>query len=395
MEVVLVEATGRVADCASGKAGGFLARDWPDSELSRSSYSLHTHLAKEHNGAQRWLYRTVETFSVAVKKSPPRSGRAAGKNTKKMRLDWVAGSPTADQIGTHANTAQVHPRLLCEALFELSGAKLVHARVCDLVKKKCPMGKEVVVGVSVVDSAIEEDENDKEGKTKVRDADAAREGKRKEVKRVIEADHIVVALGPWCDSVMRKSWGCRIRRVAGQKGHSVVFQAPPFSVKLEEGSDTNTKDSRDTSLTSIPGQCLFTEVGKMEGPEVYPRSDGTVYVCGGTGDSGTTWDELLPDDPTAVQPAADVTDRLVSLSATVSPLLGKDSVIARQACFLPATADGVPLIGRVDGFSNLLVGTGNSVWGILNGPATGRALAEMIVFGESRSLDLDEFDPNV
>ena len=37
--------------------------------------------------------------------------------------------------------------------------------------------------------------------------------------------------------------------------------------------------------------------------------------------------------------------------------------------------------------------TGHSCWGILNGPATGKALAELICAGESQCVDLAPFHP--
>ncbi len=36
---------------------------------------------------------------------------------------------------------------------------------------------------------------------------------------------------------------------------------------------------------------------------------------------------------------------------------------------------------------------GHSCWGILNGPATGKALAEMICTGASECVDLSPYDP--
>jgi glycine/D-amino acid oxidase-like deaminating enzyme len=39
------------------------------------------------------------------------------------------------------------------------------------------------------------------------------------------------------------------------------------------------------------------------------------------------------------------------------------------------------------------VATGHSVWGILNAPATGEAMAELIVDGAARTVDLSRFDP--
>ena len=68
-------------------------------------------------------------------------------------------------------------------------------------------------------------------------------------------------------------------------------------------------------------------------------------------------------------------------------------IVTRQACFRPVTRDGLPLIGRLPGLANAYVATGHSVWGILNAPATGEAMAELIVNGTARTVDLAPFDP--
>ena len=57
------------------------------------------------------------------------------------------------------------------------------------------------------------------------------------------------------------------------------------------------------------------------------------------------------------------------------------------------TEDGLPLIGAVPGVAGAYVATGHSVWGILNAPATGEAIADLIVDGASRAVDLSPFDP--
>ena len=54
------------------------------------------------------------------------------------------------------------------------------------------------------------------------------------------------------------------------------------------------------------------------------------------------------------------------------------------------TEDGLPLIGEVDG---AYAATGHSVWGMLNAPATGEAMAELILDGAARTIDLAPFDP--
>jgi glycine/D-amino acid oxidase-like deaminating enzyme len=45
----------------------------------------------------------------------------------------------------------------------------------------------------------------------------------------------------------------------------------------------------------------------------------------------------------------------------------------------------------VPGPANAYVATGHSVWGILNAPATGEAIAELIAEGPTRSVDLSLF----
>jgi glycine/D-amino acid oxidase-like deaminating enzyme len=53
--------------------------------------------------------------------------------------------------------------------------------------------------------------------------------------------------------------------------------------------------------------------------------------------------------------------------------------------------DGVPLIGPVPGAPGAYLATGHASWGILNAPATGRMVSEMILDGESRSVDASPF----
>jgi glycine/D-amino acid oxidase-like deaminating enzyme len=47
----------------------------------------------------------------------------------------------------------------------------------------------------------------------------------------------------------------------------------------------------------------------------------------------------------------------------------------------------------VPGVKGAFIATGHSVWGILNAPATGEALAELIVEGDARVVDLAVFTP--
>ncbi len=81
------------------------------------------------------------------------------------------------------------------------------------------------------------------------------------------------------------------------------------------------------------------------------------------------------------------------MCSDLSPVLASAKIVARQACFRPVARDGLPLIGRVPGVAGAYLATGHGVWGILNGPATGEAMAELIAGGAAQSVDLSAFDP--
>ena len=154
----------------------------------------------------------------------------------------------------------------------------------------------------------------------------------------------------------------------GLKGHSLVFETG----------------------TAIPSEALFLEyteaTGSVLSPEIFPRADGTTYVCAISSDSP------LPTDPDLVVPDDGAIDRLKALCSRMSPILASSRILSSQACFRPVTQDGLPLIGAVPGAPGAYVATGHSVWGILNAPATGEAMAELILDGLSKVVNLSPFD---
>jgi glycine/D-amino acid oxidase-like deaminating enzyme len=183
---------------------------------------------------------------------------------------------------------------------------------------------------------------------------------------VIEGDAVVIALGPW--SVLAAAW-LPLPMIYGLKGHSVVFR----------------------SDAAITPHALFVECeaadGSVDTPEVFPRPDGTTYVC------GLSSEQPLPLDPGAIGSDAEATARLRAMTASFAPGLAAAEVISAQACYRPVARDGLPLIGPVRGLAGAYVATGHSVWGMLNAPATGEALADLIVDGASPTVDLAPFDP--
>ena len=149
-------------------------------------------------------------------------------------------------------------------------------------------------------------------------------------------------------------WGC--------KGHSLVFE---------------------TSET-IPAEALFLEYrgasGEILTPELFPRADGTTWVCA----ISTTGP--VPVDPADVAPDKGAHARLEALCRNISPALAAAPIKARQVCFRPLTEDGLPLIG-----AGACVATGYSGWGMLNAPATGEAMSELILDGAAHRVDRNAY----
>jgi glycine/D-amino acid oxidase-like deaminating enzyme len=319
-----------VAGAASGKSGGFLALDWcrgsPLDRLARRSFELHAELSSELGNP--WGYRRLMTYggyAVAGETAP-------GQH----RRPWLAhGVAITGPLGSAETTALVEPRSFTIGLFraaQVHGAVLRHGTVVDLVRR--PSG--VVGGVAL------------------------------ESGEIVEGDAVVIAMGPW--SIMATRW-LPLPAVLGYKGHSLVF---------ETGG-------------SIPAEALFLEYREASGeiltPELFPRADGTTWVCA----ISTTGS--LPVDPADVVPDEGAHVRLEALCRNISPALAAAPVKARQACFRPVTEDGLPLIGAVLGIDGVYVATGHSVWGMLNAPATGEAMSELIFDGAAKHVDLAPFAP--
>ena len=141
----------------------------------------------------------------------------------------------------------------------------------------------------------------------------------------------------------------------------------------------------------MPAEALFLECreasGAVQTPELFPRADGTTYVCAISSESP------LPIDPARVTPDPGAIERLQAMCTGLSAALANAKILARQACFRPITSEGLPLIGPVAGIEGAYIATGHSAWGILNAPATGESMAELILDGAARSVDLSAFDP--
>ena len=326
--VTVVERTG-VACAASGKSGGFLALDWCDNtpveELARASFALHATLAREI--ATDYGYRRMDTFMLVARE---KGAVAGGHRVPAPR--WIDGPAiVAGTIGTPETTAQVHPARFTTALLDAA------------------TGRGVVLRPGVVEAVVSH-------------ASAVRgvtvDG------QTLEADAVVLAMGPWTGRIK----GLHLPRLQGLKGYSVTLDA-----------------------ADVPAHALFMEYRLADGralePEIIPRPDGTVYVC------GMADRQPLPDSAEGVEVSETGCAILAGAAGRVAASLATAPITRRQACYRPVADDGLPLIGPIPGAPGAYVATGHGPWGMLNAPATGLALAELIADGAAKSVDLRPFDP--
>ncbi len=273
----------------------------------------------------------MDTFQVAASRN--------GDVNRYRRIpspSWLDGNCAIfSALGGPTTTAQLHPKRFTRALLDAAVAK----------------------GASLRRGAVSGIELGKTG-SKVNGVRVGEE--------VLPADAAVIAMGPW--SILASAW-LPLPLVAGMKSHSIVIDA----------------------AKPIPAQALFVEFvsdpGEARSPEVVPRADGKVYVC------GISDDEPLPGDPSMVTVRDDACDELHALSGVLSTTLGRGVVVRRQACYRPICEDAMPIMGKAPGVTGAYVASGHNCWGMLNAPASGLAMAELIADGASRSIDLSPFDP--
>lgn len=334
LEVTVVERCD-IACAASGKAGGFLALNWSSGatgKLANLSYRLHEELARELQ--VDYGYRKVNTLSVSFSES--------SKGTTDERNDvpaWITGPAKRPAvIGSPETTAQVHPRLFTKAI--LDNAIKNHG---------------VVVKIGKVE-AIQTSDTTKKVTGVLVDGE------------IVPADSVVVAMGPWSSQL--KLIG-QLTSISGLKAHSIILKPKDPEV--------------------ITADMLFTHYVTKEGkkyePEIYPRPNGEVYMC------GMSEEVQVPEDPSEIVPSSGSSPALRQMAATISSHLATADCTAEQACFLPCSEDGLPVIGPIPGVEGAFVATGHSCWGILMAPATGLAMAELIAEGEAKSVDLRPFYP--
>ena len=337
--VTVVDHAG-LASCASGKAGGFLARNWNDrtplKQLSQKSFDMHEEVARK---LKLKSYRRLRCKSVTPGGSKP-------EVRKLQHLEWVEDASNVRVMGDESTIAQVHPKELTEQMW----------KVCEGI------GSEFVLGT--VNELMIEDPKDPKGP--VSDPKDPKDPRKPRVvgayvnSQPIKAEKVICCMGPWAQVI-----GMLLPKlkIYGQKCHSVCLQTERV---LSEA-------------------VFFAGLGNFE---VYPRNTGENYVTGFPDPVS-----IVTEPPGNVLVRREVCEKLVSRMSQVSPEMRLAKVTAEQSCYLPLTADTFPAMGPLPGYDGGYLCVGHGCWGILNSLASGLAMSELILDGEATTLDLKCFDP--
>lgn len=263
-----------------------------------------------------------------------------GKNELKKRQPHVAPSIIAS---TYSPTdSQVDPMLLMRALLRYS-----NARGMQVLRKSAPLGI------------------DKKGDHWAVDIPGGK----------VECDAIVFAAGAWSKSV-GELIGIDIP-ISPRRGQIAITEQIPIIGETNAWTAAYIASKLDKSLMPDKGP-FAKEIGL--GFSFSQTHDGNYLIGSTREDAGF--------DKTTNERALSI---VVKQALEYFPVLKSTSIIRTMAGFRPATPDGSPIVGAVDGFDGIFIASGHEGDGIALSPVTGRAVSSMIngTFNDARYDELN------
>ncbi|KAF3087069.1 hypothetical protein TWF569_003145 [Orbilia oligospora] len=400
--ITLLDTSPTLFACASGRAGGFLAKDWfgaASSKLGELSFGLHRQLADANDGRRRWGYSPSNSYSFE---------RGTGEEGRKRGDDWLRdGTSRVDassgvggeddgnvQRGTAPawwnceggkvelsctgdSTAQLDPLGLCEFLLEE-------------VRRRGVTIRHPVTPVRVVQSP----DKRLEGLVISNGNGTAEEEQQEEV---LSCSHILIAAGSWSGRLFEKLFptsGYRLP-ISSLAGHSIVVRSPAHRSQETEPRDLH---------------AVFSSIDGLDWhPEAFSRVNGDIYLAG-INSATIPLPELATDvkenDADIQMLISSAKDLIVQFGvggdknddhddSTRNGLTNEANVIRRGLCHRPVTPAGKPILSRIPdaflgglntnigGGGGVFVATGHGPWGISMSLGTGKVMAEMILGGET------------
>jgi glycine oxidase len=146
----------------------------------------------------------------------------------------------------------------------------------------------------------------------------------------------------------------------------------------------------DIPVTPLKGQILRLQHGgpaiktslHWGGSYVASKPDGLIWA-------GTTEEEAGFDDG----PTMEARNKIMGDLLRMAPTLADANLVRQTACLRPLSADGMPIVGQVPGWTNLFVGTGAGRKGILWSTGMSFGLADLVLEGKTGVPGLQFLDP--
>ena len=243
--VTILEAQ-KLANAASGKGGGFMARSWGDGSPTQTLHELAFDLYEElcpKLGVQSYRKLPVLSVSPGPTAKSRQDNKSKNPSIRDIVPNWLDGSVgRLSPMGFGDDTAQVTPREVVERMIEFANKD---GKAIDAVLGKC-------VGVDT------EVKGEAKAVTGVQYVD-----KETGEEKVLPASDVVVSAGPWsCNAELWFDGAVKLP-MEGVKSTSIVWRPP------RDGSPVDA-----TALFCGEDPRYNTHL------ECYPRPDGTIYLCG-------------------------------------------------------------------------------------------------------------------
>jgi len=322
-KITLLEAK-EPASAASGKGGGFMARSWGDGSPTQSLHEIafdsYENLAQELGCKS---YRKLPVLSV----SPGYRGlKDARKNFGDMVPDWLDGDiGRVSALGMGDDTAQITPKEFVLKMLEATKDSV-----------------EVILGTCV---GVETKQGLKDDSQKITAVKYQPRGGGENEEAVISADAVIVSAGPW--SCAAEDWflGAVELPMEGVKSTSIVWRKP-------EG------------LEEVDATALFCGEDDRFGThlEVYPRPDGSIYLCGIGGSNYIPKEDLkkgaFREVCGANEDRVDAATRSFQQMSEQYKMNGE--LLRTQACMRPCPPDAMPYIGSIPGYEGAYINAGHN-----------------------------------
>lgn len=346
-----------------------MARSWGEGTATQGLHELAFDMYSEmcdELGVESYRKLPVMSVSPGPTSTKKKDNKKKNPQVADIIPNWLDGSVgRLSPMGWGDDTAQVTPKEFVEKMMEYinqdgkePGVKVVLGTCKGVECEDGEDGLKVVTGVKY--------------------------GNVDEEEKTLQADDVIVAAGPW--ACQAEDWfeGAVQLPMEGVKSTSIVWKPP-------------VDDDGNSKIDAVEATALFCGEDDRFGThlEVYPRPDGTIYICGIGGSDYISTSELQASAfLTSISPKPDRVEAASSAFKMMSNSYATEGELSHaQACMRPCPPDAKPYMGKVTGWKGAYINAGHNCWGIAWAPASGKAIAELVLEGKSSCINLKPFDP--